>query len=121
MTAIKAFRISANCQNCLLAIRFTLPPLRPLPPPRSPACGAPQPPAQNRSHPAPGDRGAVNQPEIEAVDLLARYVAAMVLDAAHLRLVNRAVWGSDPAGRCAWLRGNTGTVFRRHAVHLIAW
>src|SRR5215831_650111 len=68
-----------------------------------------------------GDRCAVNQPEIEAVDLLARYVPAMVLDAAHLRQVYRAVGDSNPAGRCASLRGNTGTVFSRHAVHLLAW
>src|SRR5215471_5484570 len=68
-----------------------------------------------------GDRGAVNEPEIEAVDLLARYGAAMVLDAAHLRQVKHAVGSSDPAGRCACLRGNTGIVFRRHAVHLLVW
>src|SRR5215467_8291887 len=45
-----------------------------------------------------GDRGAVNEPEIEAVDLLARYVPAMVLDPAHLRQVYCAIGGSDPAG-----------------------
>src|SRR5262245_43632702 len=103
MTAIKAYRISANCQNCPVGHRDHRPTATSISCSRSSVSTAP-------SLRSSVDRGATGQVQIEAVNLLARHVAAPVLDAADLRQVDRAIRQSNPAGH-AWCLRLAGGMF----------
>src|SRR5262249_54739024 len=95
MTAMNAYRISTNCQNCPLAIGTYRPTATSISWSRNSASTCSNAPSLRSST----DRGGMGQVQIEAVNLLARHVAAKVLDATDLRQVHDAVGSGDPVRR----------------------